>query len=122
MRAAIDAQLGRRGARAPRHLTGYVRLICDSLGRGHGNAVRAFERLAGRAFRRVLIVGGGSQNRLLCQATAEAAGLPVASFSLEGSAVGNIAAQLIALGEVPDMDTFRAMLSRRLKSVDFWPR
>ena len=70
----------------------------------------------------VLIVGGGSQNRLLCQATADAAGLPVASFSLEGSAVGNIAAQLIALGEVPDMDTFRAMLSRRLKSVDFSPR
>jgi len=122
MRGAIDAQLRKRGARAPRDLTGYVRLICDSLGRGHADAVRAFESLAGRAFRRILIVGGGSQNRLLCQATADSAGLPVESFSLEGSAVGNLAAQLVALGEVAGVEEFRSVLSRQLTGVCFTPR
>jgi rhamnulokinase len=122
MRAAIDAQLKKRGLGAPRDLTGYVRLICDSLGRGHADAVRALERLAGRAFKRILIVGGGSQNRLLCQATANAAGLPVASFALEGSAVGNLAAQLVALGEVRDAGAFRAIHSRNLDGIAFSPR
>jgi rhamnulokinase len=122
MRAALDNHLVKRGARPPRGLAGYVRLICDSLGRGHGDAVRAFERLGGRAFKRILIVGGGSQNRLLCQATADAAGLPVASFSLEGSAVGNLAAQLVALGEVSDMGAFRSVLARQLDGAEFSPR
>jgi len=122
MRAAIDAQLRRRGAPGPRDLTGYVRLVCDSLARGHADAARAFERLGGRAFRRILIVGGGSRNRLLCQSTADAAGLPVESFSLEGSAVGNLAAQLVALGELSDMAAFRAIHAGRLVGTAYAPR
>jgi rhamnulokinase len=122
MRAAIGDQLRRRGARAPRDLKAWVRLICDSLGRGHGDAARAFERLAGRPFKRILVVGGGSRNRLLCQATADASALPVASYSLEGSAVGNIAAQLVALGEVSGMGAFRSMLSRRIQGTAYPPR
>jgi rhamnulokinase len=122
MRAAIDAQLGRRRAKPPGKLAGYVRLICASLGGGHAAAVRSLERLAGRRSRRILMVGGGSQNRLLCQATADACGLPVASYSLEGAAVGNIAAQLVALGEVSDTAAFRAVFARQLARVAYNPR
>ena len=122
MRGAIDRQLRRRRARVPRDLPGYVRLICASLGNGHADAVHAIERLSGRAFRRILIVGGGSQNRLLCQATADAAGLPVASYSLEGAAVGNISAQLVALGEVRDNAAFREAHSLQLRKAAYFPR
>jgi rhamnulokinase len=122
MRAAIDAHLGRRGAPPPRDLAGYTRLICDSLGKGHADAVAVFERLAGKAFKRILVVGGGSRNRLLCQATSDASGLPVASFSLEGAATGNIAAQLVALGAVRDHAAFRDAFSRQLRAEDFLPR
>ena len=121
MRAAIDRQLAGRGGRPPGDLAGYARLICASLGRGHADAVGAFERLAGRSFTRILVVGGGSQNRLLCQATADASGVPVASFSLEGAAVGNIAAQLVALGAVKDHAEFRAAHSRQLAATEFTP-
>jgi rhamnulokinase len=117
MKAAIDAQLKKRRLPAPRDLTGYARLICDSLGTGHADAKRAFERLAGRTFERILIVGGGSKNRLLCQATADAAGVPVVSFTLEGTAVGNIACQLIALKAVKDLPTFRHLLGRHLEQT-----
>lgn len=122
MRAAIDAQLKRAGARPPRDLAGYVRLICDSLGRGHADAVRSFEKLSGRQFRRILIVGGGSKNRLLCQATADASGLPVVSYALEGTAVGNVANQLIGLGVVRDIRAFRAHLARQLAATVYTPR
>lgn len=122
MRAAIDAQLKRHGSRPPRDLGSYVRLICDSLGRGHADAVRTFEKLSGRKFSRILIVGGGSRNRLLCQATADACALPVLSFALEGSAVGNLASQLIALGAVRDLAEFRARLVRQLDAKTYLPR
>jgi rhamnulokinase len=122
MRAAIDAQLRRRRLPAPGNLPGYTRLICDSLGRGHADAKAAFERMTGRTFRRILIVGGGSRNSLLCQATADAAGIPVVSFTLEGTAVGNLASQLISLGAVRDIATFRGHLASGLKQRVYSPR
>ncbi len=122
MRAAIDAHLRRRRLAPPRDLAGYVRLICDSLGRGHAEAIRAFERLAGREFRRILMVGGGSKNRLLCQATADASGLPVHAYTLEGTAVGNLASQLVALRAVRDLGEFRRAFARGLSPVVFPPR
>jgi len=122
MKTAIDAQLKRRKLPAPKTLAAYTRLICDSLGRGHADAMRAFEKMAGKKFRRILIVGGGSKNRLLCQATANAAGIPVVSFALEGTAVGNIASQLIALRAVKDLPTFRRMLGANLAKKIYTPR
>ena len=78
--------------------------------------------MTGRKFRRILIVGGGSKNRLLCQATADAAGIPVVSFSLEGTAVGNLAGQLVALGAVKDHATFRHHLAAHLRQTVYPPR
>jgi rhamnulokinase len=122
MKAAIDAQLKKRKLAAPKNLAGYTRLICESLGQGHADAMRAFEKMAGKTFRRILIVGGGSKNRLLCQSTANATGLPVVSFALEGTAVGNLASQLIALKAVKDLPTFRRHLGAGLKQTVYKPR
>jgi rhamnulokinase len=122
MKAAIDAQLKRRRIAPPKTLVAYTRLICDSLGRGHADAKEAFERMTGRVFKRILIVGGGSRNGLLCQATADAAGIPVVSFTLEGTAVGNIASQLIALRAVKDIATFRSHLGTRLRQKLYEPK
>lgn len=122
MKAAIDAHLKKRRLPAPKNLPAYVRLICESLGRGHAEAKASFERMSGRTFKRVLVVGGGSKNRLLCQATADASGIPVVSFALEGTAVGNLARQLIALGAVKDLATFRALLGKGLKQTIYQPR
>jgi rhamnulokinase len=122
MRAVIDAQLKRRKLPVPKTLAGYTRLICDSLGQGHADALRSFERLAGRKFRRILIVGGGSKNRLLCQATADASGLPVHAYTLEGTAVGNIASQLVALRAVKNLAAFRAVLAQQLTPTVYQPK
>jgi rhamnulokinase len=121
MKQAIDAQIKKRRLPVPKNLAAYTRLICASLGRGHADAKESFERLSGRHFKRILMVGGGSKNRILCQATADAAGLPVVSFSLEGAAVGNTANQLIALGVVKDLPAFRAQLGSTLDAVVYKP-
>jgi rhamnulokinase len=122
MKAAIDAQLKRRKLPLPKNLAGYVRLICDSLGAGHAMAIRDFEKLSGRTFKRILMVGGGSKNRLLCQSTANASGLPVHSIALEGSVVGNLANQLIALKAVKNLAAFRASLASGLKQTVYQPK
>ncbi len=122
MRGAIDAQLKKRKLPAPKNPAGYVRLICDSLGQGHADALRNFEKLAGRKFQRILIVGGGSKNRLLCQATATASGLPVHAFTLEGTAVGNIASQLIGLKAVKNLATFREHFAKQIKATIYEPQ
>jgi rhamnulokinase len=122
MKADIDAQITSRRLPQPQSLAAYTRLICDSLGHGHAAAKAAFERMSGRSFKRILMVGGGSRNRLLCQATANAAGLPVVSFSLEGSAVGNLASQLVSLGAVKNLTTFRALLAPTLSPVIYTPQ
>lgn len=122
MKAAIDAQLKKRRIPAPKNLAAYTRLICDSLGRGHADAKAAFEKMSGRTFKRILIVGGGSKNRLLCQATADACGVPAVSFALEGTAVGNLANQLVALKAVRSIAAFRALFGKTLQQTTYKPR
>lgn len=121
MRAAIDAQLKKQKATPPTTLAGYTRLICESIGRGHAAAMMNFEKMTGSKFRGILMVGGGSKNKLLCQATANACGIPVVSFNLEGTAVGNMASQLIALGAVKDLATFRRLLAADLQQKTYTP-
>ena len=122
MKAAIDGQLRRRKIAAPKTLAAYTRLICESLGKGHADAKAAFERMTGKRFKRILMVGGGSKNRLLCQATADASGLPVVSFALEGTAVGNLASQWISLGAVKNLAAFRKALGAGLTQTRYTPR
>lgn len=122
MKAAIDGQLKKHGAKPPRDLAGYMRLICESLGRGHADVIRKFEKFSGRRFRRILMVGGGAKNTLLCQATADASGLPVHAFNLEGTATGNLAAQLVALRAVRNLAAFRATVQAQLRPVVYTPR
>ncbi len=121
MRAAIERHLKRRGVSAPTDLPGYMRLICDSLGQGHADVISKLARLSGRQFKRVIMVGGGSRNALLCQATADAAGIPVISCELEGSAVGNMANQLIALRAVKNLAEFRGHLTKQLETKAYQP-
>ncbi|HLP24077.1 MAG TPA: FGGY-family carbohydrate kinase, partial [Acidobacteriota bacterium] len=121
MRAAIDAQLRQRRLPVPRTAAGYARLICESLGAGHATAMRRFQELSGRRFARILMVGGGAKNSLLAQATADAAQVPVHALALEGSATGNIASQLIALGAVKDLAQFRAAIATQFRPTIYTP-
>src|SRR3954452_11644238 len=70
-----------------------VRCILDSLAVAFAGAVSDAERLCGRPVEVVHLVGGGSQNALLCQLTADAAGRPVVAGPVEATALGNVLVQ-----------------------------
>jgi rhamnulokinase len=59
----------------------------------------------------VHMVGGGARNELLCQLTADAAGLPVIAGPFEAAGLGNILVQARALGHAPpDLTGLRALV------------
>ncbi|MDP9985563.1 rhamnulokinase [Arthrobacter oryzae] len=75
-----------------------TRCIMDSLAAGYARTITAAERLADRQVDVVHIVGGGSQNALLCQLTANAARRPVIAGPVEATALGNVLVQARAAG------------------------
>ncbi len=75
-----------------------VRFILDGLAAAYGRSVAELARFTGRRFSAIHIIGGGSQNRLLNQLTADACGLPVVAGPIEATALGNILCQAVGLG------------------------
>jgi len=96
----IRAAVRSTGAVLPDRPAAVVRCIMDSLAAGYARTLADAERLTGRSTGVVHIVGGGSQNRLLCQLTAEAAGKRVVAGPVEATALGNVLVQARAAGVV----------------------
>jgi rhamnulokinase len=94
----IRAAVRRTGEVLPDDPAAVTRCIMDSLASGYARTITAAERLAGRAVEVVHVVGGGSQNTLLCQLTANATGRPVIAGPVEATALGNVLVQARAAG------------------------
>src|SRR5206468_2329451 len=77
------------------------RCILESLAAAYARAVHQAADLAGRSVDVIHIVGGGSQNQLLCTLTADAAQLPVLAGPVEATALGNVLVQARAHGSRP---------------------
>ncbi|MET1089676.1 MAG: rhamnulokinase family protein [Arthrobacter sp.] len=77
-----------------------TRCIMDSLATGYARAIGDAERVADHAVEVVHVVGGGSQNALLCQLTADATRRPVIAGPVEATALGNVLLQARAAGAV----------------------
>jgi rhamnulokinase len=98
MPARLAAIATETGQKVPRTQDEYARCIIDSLALTYRVAIRDACHMAGRDIEVIHIVGGGSQNELLCQLTAEATGLPVVAGPVEGTAMGNLLVQARAMG------------------------
>jgi len=94
----IRAAVRRTGEVLPNDPAAITRSIMDSLAAGYARTITAAERLAGRKVDVVHVVGGGSQNSLLCQLTANATGRPVVAGPVEATALGNVLVQARAAG------------------------
>ena len=92
---AMAAETGQELADDPVAIT---RCILDSLALAYRRTIAKSCELAGREVSVVHVVGGGCQNSLLCQLTAEATGLKVVAGPAEGTALGNLLVQARACG------------------------
>ena len=93
MPARIAALCAAGGQPLPAAPAVVVRSILESLADACADAVATVERLAGVRVQTLNIVGGGSQNSLLCQLTADRIGRPVLAGPVEATALGNVLVQ-----------------------------
>lgn len=87
-----------------------VRSIFESLALKYRYVLDQLEEVTGQHYEVIHIVGGGAQNKLLSQFTANATKRKVISGPVEASAIGNALVQLIALGEISESDQIRKIL------------
>jgi rhamnulokinase len=90
----------------------YVRSILESLALKYRFIVEKLSAIRGDSIEVLHVVGGGSQNALLNQWTANAVGLPVVAGPTEATAIGNILLQAIAKGELDGLDEARRLVVR----------
>ena len=89
-----------------------VRCVLESLALEYKSALNELLKISGKKADIVYIIGGGSQNTLLNQMTANATGLPVIAGPVEATVIGNAVVQLITLGELKDINAARQLISR----------
>lgn len=100
MVARIDAWCAEHAAEPPRTKPQIVRSIVESLAVAFTNAAGVAAHIAGCEPRTIHVVGGGSQNTLLCQRIADLSGLSVLAGPVEATAIGNLLVQARAVGAI----------------------
>jgi rhamnulokinase len=105
----------------PSSVGGYVRAVLESLALKYRVVVREIECLTGRRIEQIRVVGGGSQNDLLNQFTADATGKRVLAGPVEATALGNIAMQMLATGAIPSLADGRRMIDASYPAHVFEP-
>ncbi|WP_090817586.1 rhamnulokinase [Paenibacillus sp. yr247] len=87
-----------------------VRCILESLALKYRFVLERTEQLSGTTYQGLHIVGGGIQNELLCQLTSNAIQREVWAGPVEGSALGNLVVQWIALGYIANLREARKLI------------
>ncbi|MCB0223199.1 MAG: rhamnulokinase [Anaerolineae bacterium] len=100
----------RTGQTVPETPGAIVRTVLESLALAYHDVLKSLMALSGRSIDFIHIVGGGSQNDLLNQLTADATDLPVLAGPIEATALGNALVQLITLGDVRDLAEARQLV------------
>ena len=121
MTGALRGFLTEAGNEAPDDAVLLTKVILDSLAARYVAVIRTMERLTGRTVPGIHVVGGGSKNAYLNQATANAAGLPVVAGPSEATAAGNIMVQAIASGEVASLAAARELMGRAVELKTYLP-
>jgi rhamnulokinase len=93
-----------------------ARAVLESLALAYRDVFEKLEVISGRSIDVIHIIGGGAENELLNQMTADATGKPVIAGPVEATVLGNALLQLIALGELGDLAEARQVVAG-LKSM-----
>lgn len=99
-----------------------VRCIYESLAMKYKYTFENLRKCTGKDFEAIHMVGGGTKDSFLCQMTADATNVPVVAGPIEATAAGNIAVQLIAAGEIKDINEARAIIADSFAVQEFIPQ
>jgi rhamnulokinase len=111
------------GQPVPQTPAEFVRAINESLAAAIAHAIRTATRLSGKTVKAIHLVGGGSQNELLCQLVADHSMVPVIAGPVEATAFGNVLVQARAGGLISgSLESLRAVIARSVSLRRFVPR
>jgi len=122
MPRAIADYCSRTGQKVPGSEGGIVRAATESLALRYRQVLTWLEELTGGRIEVIHIVGGGTQNVQLCQATADACHRPVLAGPVEATALGNVLMQAIAAGDVRDIREARQVIRQSVTLKQYQPR
>ncbi|MBQ8107403.1 MAG: rhamnulokinase [Ruminococcus sp.] len=89
-----------------------IRCIYESLALKYRTAIAELEACTGKKYDKLYMIGGGTKDKLLSQLTASACKITVSSGPVEATALGNIAVQLMASGDIKDISEAREIIAR----------
>jgi rhamnulokinase len=119
MLAVIAVQLRETNQTMPSEPAAIAKVILDSLAFRYASVLRTIESLTNQRIEGVQIIGGGSQNNYLNQATANATGLTVYAGPVEATAIGNVLVQAIASGRFASLAEARQYVASKVRSRKF---
>ena len=119
MTEEVKAACRESGQRVPEGLFEVAAVIYNSLAQCYAKTIAEIEAITGKKYDRIHIVGGGANADYLNRLTAKATGVPVYAGPTEATAVGNLAAQMIAGGELKDLHDARACIFRSFPIAEY---
>ena len=123
MPSRIAAHCERHSLVVPHSPAEFARSILESLANAFAESVRLAAELSGRDVTMVHLVGGGAQNELLCQLTADRIGTTLVAGPVEATALGNLVVQARAAGVIDgDLESLRALIGRHSEIRRYSPR
>ena len=99
-----------------------VRCALDSLALKYRLTIENLDRFFCIRHEPIHIVGGGTQNRLLCQLAANAAGRTVVAGPIEATAIGNVLVQAISTGYLADLNQAREIVRNSFDLITYEPQ
>lgn len=109
------------GLKVPETMGEVVLCIYQSLALKYRYVTEAMEEMMGTRIDTIHMVGGGIKDQFLCQMTADATGRRVVAGPTEATAMGNIAVQLMALGEIKDLAGIREVIKASADTKVYMP-
>jgi rhamnulokinase len=119
--ARVRAFCAETGQPVPEDTATLFRVLLESLALRYAAALDQLAAATGHPVTGLHIVGGGSNHRLLCRLTADATGLPVRAGPVEATAIGNLAVQAIAAGELASVAEARELAAASFPMTTFEP-
>ena len=99
-----------------------MRCALESLALKYRWVLDRLEEMLGYRLEPIHIIGGGTQNRLLNQLTADATNRSVVAGPIEATAIGNVLMQAVALGHLKSLDEARAVVRHSFKPETYAPQ
>ena len=121
MEAAIITYCRDTNQPVPQTKAEITRCVLQSLAAKYREAISGVAGLLPNPLKRLHIIGGGSQNALLNQLTADALRIPVWAGPVEATAMGNILVQAMSAGEIADIAALREVVRNSVTPTIFEP-